>query len=43
MQKLLRKIWGAAGDLGDTIEKSIQGIPLIGGILVDKLGTKRFR
>ena len=40
MQKLLRKIWGAAGDLGDTIEESIAGIPLIGGTLVDKLGLK---
>ena len=38
MQKLLRKIWGAAGDLGDTIEESIKGIPLIGATLVDKFG-----
>ena len=36
----LEKNLGAAGDLGDTIEESIAGIPLIGGILVDKLGLK---
>ena len=38
--EFLEKNLDAAGDLGKNIEDSIAGIPLIGGMLVDKLGLK---
>ena len=38
--EFLEKNLDAAGDLGDTIEESIAGIPLIGATLVDKFQLK---